>query len=380
MTSKPADIDPVDLARQLVQCESVTPHEGGALDLLENCLSQLGFNCTRLPFAEVDNLYARFGAASPNFCFAGHTDVVPPGNPDDWAVDPFSAAIIDGRMVGRGTADMKAAIASFVSAAQQMIAQGDFKGSISFLITGDEEGPAINGTVKVLEWLADKGETLDMCLVGEPTNPNVLGEMAKIGRRGSLNAIVTVKGTQGHVAYPDRADNPVGRLVKLLSHLPQGAIDDGTAMFQPSNLEVTGLSTTTQTHNVIPADATALLNVRFNVSFTGESLMAFIRSHLDEAGVDYEIAFDLKGDPFETAEGPLTNAIKAGVLAVTGREPEFSTTGGTSDARFIKNYCPVAEFGIAGHAMHGVNESVAVDDISGLRDIYIAILKRVFNP
>ncbi|MCK5574814.1 MAG: succinyl-diaminopimelate desuccinylase, partial [Sphingomonadales bacterium] len=301
MTSKPADIDPVDLARQLVQCESVTPHEGGALDLLENCLSQLGFNCTRLPFAEVDNLYARFGAASPNFCFAGHTDVVPPGNPDDWAVDPFSAAIIDGRMVGRGTADMKAAIASFVSAAQQMIAQGDFKGSISFLITGDEEGPAINGTVKVLEWLADKGETLDMCLVGEPTNPNVLGEMAKIGRRGSLNAIVTVKGTQGHVAYPDRADNPVGRLVKLLSHLPQGAIDDGTNMFQPSNLEVTGLSTTTQTHNVIPADATALLNVRFNVSFTGESLMAFIRSHLDEAGLDYEIEFDLKGDPFETA-------------------------------------------------------------------------------
>ena len=372
-------IDPVDLARQLVQCESVTPHEGGALDLLEGYLSQLGFECTRLPFAEVDNLYARYGTASPNFCFAGHTDVVPPGNPDDWSVDPFSAAIIDGRMVGRGTADMKCAIASFVSAAEHIIAQDDFGGSISFLITGDEEGPAINGTVKVLEWLAAKGETLDMCLVGEPTNPNVMGEMAKIGRRGSLNAILTAKGTQGHVAYPERADNPVGRLTQLLSHLPQGPIDEGTAMFQPSNLEVTGLLTTTMTHNVIPADAKAILNVRFNVSFTGESLMAFIRKHLDSAGVDYAIEFDLKGDPFETPSGPLTDAIKYGVNAVTGREPEFSTTGGTSDARFIKNYCPVAEFGMAGRAMHGVNESVDVADITVLRDIYIAIMKLVFS-
>ena len=376
--------DPLALTQALIRCPSVTPRDAGALDVLEAALAPLGFRCRRLPFSEpgsdaVDNLYARLGDAAPNFCFAGHTDVVPVGDEADWSVPPFAAEVRDGRLYGRGAADMKSAIGAFVAAcARYLAAHGRPAGSISLLITGDEEGPAINGTRKVLQWLAENGEQLDACLVGEPTNPAALGEMIKIGRRGSLTGSLTVRGVQGHTAYPHLADNPVHRMVAMLGALTAQPLDDGSAHFQASTLQVSTVDVGNSATNVIPATATASFNIRFNDHHSGASLERWLRQTLDEVGGDYDLAVRVSGESFLTPPGDLSDRVAGAVQDVLGRAPELSTTGGTSDARFIKDYCPTAEFGLVGQTMHKVDENVAVDDIENLARIYEGVLVRTF--
>jgi len=377
---------PLELARALIRCESVTPADGGALDTLQAALESLGFRCWRLPFSEpgtpdVDNLYARLGEGAPNFCFAGHTDVVPVGDADAWTQPPFAAEVVDGRLQGRGAADMKGAIAAFVAGtARYLEASGSApSGSISLLITGDEEGPSINGTRKVLGWMAENGETLDACIVGEPTNPEALGDMVKIGRRGSLNAKLTVSGTQGHAAYPHLADNPVPRLIAMLHWISTAILDEGTDHFQPSNIEVTSVDVGNPATNVIPAEARALFNIRFNDLHTSDSLINWLREGLDTVGGDYTLSTHVTGEAFLTPPGPFSEMIVESVRDATGRTPELSTTGGTSDARFIKDYCPVAEFGLAGKTMHKVDEGVPVSDLEALAEIYRGILARYFT-
>jgi succinyl-diaminopimelate desuccinylase len=376
-------MDPVALLQELIRCPSVTPEEGGAIALLEKLLSQHGFECYRLKFSDkdtpdVENLYARWGTASPHICFAGHTDVVPPGDLDKWSFDPFSGEVRNGEVCGRGAADMKGPIACFAAAALDCIAQQKPKGSISFLITGDEEGPSVNGTKKVLEWLEKKGEKIDFCLVGEPTSREQLGDMVKIGRRGSLNGVLTVKGVQGHVAYPHLADNPVPKLLKLLSALDALELDGGTAHFQPSNLEITNIDIGNRADNVIPAEARAAFNVRFNDSYTGASLEQKLRQALDAQGIPHEMKTRLSGESFYTPPGKHSDMLSNAIRKVTGREPELSTSGGTSDARFIRNYCPVIEFGITGQTMHKTDERVAVSDVTALTAIYSEVLKSWF--
>ena len=374
---------PLALARALIRCESVTPADGGALDVLQEALQTLGFTCHRLPFEEpgtapVDNLYARRGEGRPNFCFAGHTDVVPTGERTAWSCEPFAAQVEDGVLYGRGASDMKGAIAAFVAAVARLDAARAGAGSISLLITGDEEGPAVNGTRKVLDWLGTQGETLDACLVGEPTNPEELGEMVKIGRRGSLNGTLRVAGRQGHVAYPLLADNPLPRLVALLNALLALTLDAGTEHFQPSRLELTTIDVGNAATNVIPGAATARFNVRFNDRHTGASLERTIRACLDATGAPYELATEVSGEAFLTPPGRLSTIIAEAVAAVTGRTPALSTTGGTSDARFIKDHCPVAEFGLLSRTMHRADECVPVEAIDRLADIYLGILERYF--
>jgi succinyl-diaminopimelate desuccinylase len=378
-------IDPVELAAAMIRCPSVTPADAGALGVLQAALEGLGFTCHRLPFSEpgtadVDNLYARIGNRSPNFCFAGHTDVVPVGDAEAWAVGPFDAVIRDDSLYGRGAADMKGAIACFTAAAARLLkARGDgFDGSISLLITGDEEGPAINGTVKMLGWLADRGETLDACLVGEPTNPERLGEMVKIGRRGTITGRLTVRGTQGHIAYPQRADNPIPRLVNTLAALNGETFDEGTDHFQPSNLEVTTIDVGNTASNVIPSSGRATFNIRFNDLHRGDSLAAWMRKVCTEHAGDHELDIHIGGEAFLTPPGPLSDAIAAAVEQVIGVTPELSTAGGTSDARFIKDHCPVVEFGLAGRTMHQVDERVPVADLHALTDIYAVLLDNYF--
>ena len=383
LASTEALAHPLALARALIRCESVTPADGGALDVLESALQTLGFTCHRLPFEEpgtapVDNLYARWGAGRPNFCFAGHTDVVPTGDRAVWTRKPFAARVEDGVLYGRGASDMKGAIAAFVAAVARFGAAGPGAGSISLLITGDEEGPAINGTRKVLAWLAERGETLDVCLVGEPTNPEELGEMVKIGRRGSLNSTLRVAGRQGHVAYPLLADNPLPRLVALLRALLALRLDEGTDHFQPSRLELTSIDVGNQATNVIPGVATARFNVRFNDRHTGAGLERTVRACLDAVGEPYDLATEVSGEAFLTPPGRLSTIIAESVAAVTGRTPALSTTGGTSDARFIKDYCPVAEFGLLSRTMHRTDECVPVEAVERLADIYVGILERYF--
>ncbi|PCI34000.1 MAG: succinyl-diaminopimelate desuccinylase [Alphaproteobacteria bacterium] len=379
-------LDPVTLTQDLIRCPSVTPADAGALDVLQSALESLGFVCHRLPFSEagaddVDNLYARLGTAAPNFCFAGHTDVVPVGQADQWQADPFAGTIKDGLLYGRGATDMKGGIAAFVSAVSRLIEdKGDFDGSISFLITGDEEGPAVNGTIKMLDWLEQEGEKLDYCLVGEPTNPGKIGDMAKIGRRGSLNSLLTVKGTQGHVAYPDLADNPIPRLVKMLDGLLARRLDDGNAHFQHSNLEIVSIDVGNSASNIIPAEAVARFNIRFNNEQTDAGLQEWIRSVCDGVGGDYELAMKASGDAFLTAPGTLSTLISDAVMKVTGLTVELSTSGGTSDARFIKNHCPVSEFGLVNKTMHKVDECVSLTDLEQLTKIYHEILKAFFTP
>ncbi|MFP6710862.1 MAG: succinyl-diaminopimelate desuccinylase [Rhodospirillales bacterium] len=385
-----ATLNALDLSRALIACPTVTPEnqdsDGQAQNVLQEALEGLGFTCHSKTFSDVNtpdvtNLYARLGSAAPNFCFAGHTDVVPVGDLDAWHVDPFGAEVTDGILYGRGASDMKTSIACFAEATSRFIDRhgSDFGGSISFLITGDEEGPAINGTRKLLEWTKEQGEVLDACLVGEPTNPTTLGEMVKIGRRGSLNGTLTVYGVQGHTAYPHLADNPVHRLVRMLDILISETLDSGSDHFQASTLQVSTIDVGNPATNVIPAKATAVFNIRFNDLHSSATLDKWLREKLDAIVGDYELEVYVSGESFLTPPGDLSDMIVAAVKAATGREPELSTTGGTSDARFIKDYCPVAEFGLIGQTMHKSNECVAVEDMEALTDIYTSLLERFFK-
>ena len=378
-------LDPVELTQALIRCPSVTPAEAGALSLLEELLASLGFACHRLKFshagtADVDNLYARIGKEGPHFCFAGHSDVVPVGNEGAWTVGPFAGTLKEGVLYGRGATDMKGAIGAFAAAASRFLAarDGDFKGSISLLITGDEEGPSINGTKKVLDWLAARGERIDACLVGEPTNAALIGDMIKIGRRGSLNGRLAVHGTQGHTAYPHLADNAAHKIVRLLSTLLTEPLDEGSAHFQPSTLQIASIDVGNPANNVIPGEAVARFNVRFNDRHTPEGLEAEFRRRFDRVSRDYELAIEVSGVAFLTAPGPLSRLVARAVERVTGRTPELSTTGGTSDARFIKDHCPVVEFGLVGRTMHKVDERVATADLEQLARVYEAVLADYF--
>ncbi len=374
-------LDPVALATALIRAPSVTPQAQAALDIVADLLADAGYRVERLTFdtggVPVVNLYARIGTDGPNLCFAGHVDVVPVGDAARWSHGPFSGEIAGGRLFGRGAVDMKGAVAAFLAAA---LRHGQpRKGSLSFLITGDEEGPALDGTVKVVEWLKAKGETLDHCVLGEPTNPAVLGEVFKIGRRGSLSGVVRVQGVQGHVAYPHLADNPVPRLVRLLSGLIAAPLDAGSAFFPPSNLELVSVDVGNTAFNVIPAEATGRFNVRFNDHFSLASLKADIRRRLDAAGEPYDLTFPPgASESFITAPGPFVDLVAGAVEAVTGRRPEASTSGGTSDARFIKDLCPVVEFGLVGQTMHKVDEATSVRDLQDLSTIYGEIITRYF--
>ena len=381
-------IDPIALAQALIRCPSVTPSDAGALDALSRALAPIGFACRSMPFeapgtVRIDNLFAKLSGKQPgrHFSFAGHSDVVPVGKREGWSVDPFAAEIIDGRLYGRGAADMKGAIAAFAGAAARFAAerQGDFAGAISLLITGDEEGPSVNGTKPMLQALAADGEHFDACLVGEPTNPKRLGEMAKIGRRGSWTGHLTVKGVQGHIAYPHLADNPTHRLARMIVALTETPLDPGTDHFEPSTLQVSTIDVGNPATNVIPAEARASFNSRFNDGFTPESLEAEVRRRLDAVGGQYDLRIECSGVSFVTPPGPLSRLVTDAVRAVIGLTPALSTTGGTSDARFIKDYCPVIEFGLIGQTMHKVDENVAIADILQLSNIYEHILESYFN-
>jgi len=395
MTAQPPPpaIEPVALAQALIRRPSVTPADAGALDVLREALESLGFDCHVMTFSEpgtddVTNLYARLGSGAPHFCFAGHTDVVPTGDAANWDRDPFAGDIIDGALFGRGAADMKSAIAAFVGAvAQFRTAHGapsnwPQAGSISLLITGDEEGPAINGTRKVLDWLAARNETIDACVVGEPTNPAELGEMIKIGRRGSLVGTVTVHGVQGHTAYPHLADNPVHRLLNMLQALTADPLDEGSDHFQPSTLQISTIDVGNPATNIIPASAMARFNIRFNDHHTSDSLTAWLHetfsSALGQGSARYDLDIHVSGESFLTPPGPLSDLLISAIEQVTGRTPQLSTTGGTSDARFIKDHCPVAEFGLVGQTMHQANENVACADIETLSEIYRVVLEKYF--
>ncbi|ABS67337.1 succinyl-diaminopimelate desuccinylase [Xanthobacter versatilis] len=360
----------------------MTPHADDALELVAKRLEAAGYRVERLTFetggVPIPNLYARIGTDGPNLCFAGHVDVVPEGDATQWHHAPFAGTVEDGVLHGRGAVDMKGAVAAFLAAA---LAFGrPQRGSLSFLITGDEEGPALDGTVKVVEWLKARGETIDHCVLGEPTNPDALGDAFKVGRRGSLSGILTVKGVQGHVAYPHLADNPIPRLLKLIGDLTAAPLDHGSDFFPPSNLEVVSVDVGNPVFNLIPAQATARFNVRFNDLFSLESLKSEIIRRLDGAGLTYDLAFQTgASQSFLTAPGPFTDLVASAVEEVTGRRPEPSTSGGTSDARFIKDICPVVEFGLVGRTMHKVDEATPVKDIEALTAIYGRIIARYFS-
>jgi succinyl-diaminopimelate desuccinylase len=379
--------DPLPLARDLIRCRSVTPEDGGALAVLEAALTTLGFTCTRLAFAtggpKIENLYARLGTAAPNFCFAGHTDVVPPGDTSAWRHDPFAATVDAGTLFGRGAADMKSAIAAFIAAVARLGDRHRNRGSISLLITGDEEGPAVDGTVRVLEWMKANGEQIDHCIVGEPTAEFQAGDTVKIGRRGSLTGYLTVKGVQGHVGYPDRAKNPIPGLVAALARLTARKLDTGTKDFQPSNLEITTVDVGNPATNVIPAAARATFNIRFNTEQSAEALERWIEGECDAAlkplGLAHEIKFTRGAHPFLTQRGNFTALLERAIAGATGDKPTFSTTGGTSDARFIHHHCPVAEIGLAGTTMHKTDECVRLADLERLTKIYEAILAAYFE-
>ncbi len=373
----------VALARALIACRSVTPADAGAQDVLAEALGGLGFTITRLPFGppgrQTPNLYARIGTGAPHLCFAGHTDVVPPGDAA-WSADPFGATIRDGVLYGRGACDMKGAIACFVAAAGACLADGLPGGSLSLLITGDEEGPATDGTIRVLDWMAANRQIPDFCLVGEPTNPAMLGETIKIGRRGTLNAAIAVDGVQGHVAYPQRADNSVHRLVRLLSALTETSLDDGSDAFQPSSLQVTSIDVGNPATNVIPARASARFNIRFNDCHSGASLTDWLGGMRDRHAPGAMLDIQVGGEPFLTAPGPAIGTLRAAITDITGRVPALDTMGGTSDARFIARHCPVAEFGLVGATMHKADESVPLDDLVALTAIYRTLIERLLTP
>ena len=372
----------VRLTQDLVKCPSVTPAEGGALDLLEQVLTELGFSCTRLPFGEgearIDNLFARIGSGHPHIAFAGHTDVVPTGDVAAWSCDPFAGEVRDGQIYGRGTADMKGGIAAFVAAVKTYLESDKLQGSISLIITGDEEGEARYGTVKMVEWLEETGQQPDFCIVGEPTNPNELGEMIKNGRRGSLSCRLRVEGVQGHVAYPHLANNPVPVLFAMVAPVNSAKLDGGTDYFDPSTAEVTDIELVGGASNVIPQAASAAFNVRFNTEHSVASLQGWLEEHFDRVAsqhkVTYQADFASNASPFITEPGVLTTRMQAAISRLTNKQASLSTTGGTSDARFICKICPVAEFGLVGQTMHKIDEHVAIADIDQLAAIYAEML------
>lgn len=381
MTALPPEIE---LLQQLIRCPSITPAEGGALDLLERRLTKAGFACTRLPFGEgearIDNLVAHWGEGQRHFGFAGHTDVVPPGDHDAWRHDPFGGVIEEGVLYGRGAVDMKGGIAAFIAAALEWIEAGanPADSRISLLITGDEEGDAIHGTRPVLEWLAAEGMMPDAFLLGEPTNPEAIGDTIKHGRRGSLSAELVVKGSQGHAAYPHLADNPMPRLLAMLAPLMATEIDQGNAHFDPSTAAITSIDTGNEARNVIPAATTAKFNIRYNSEHSAASLKAWLSEHFNSVGGDYAVTWFENADPFITEPGALTDIIIDATEAVTGRRPGLSTSGGTSDARFIAAHAPVVEFGLVGQTMHKIDEHTATADLTMLKSIYRGVLDRFF--
>jgi succinyl-diaminopimelate desuccinylase len=385
--SMPAD--PVAIARDLLRCPSVTPEEGGALTVLEKILVGAGFKVARPVFSQagtpdVENFYARIGDASPHLMFAGHTDVVPPGNEALWTHPPFAGEIANATLYGRGAVDMKGGIAACVAATLDHLAAngGKPKGSISFLITGDEESVAVNGTIKLLKWAAERGEKFDHCILAEPSNVDTLGDTIKIGRRGSLNGTLIVHGKQGHVAYPHRADNPIRGLVALIAGLNAQPLDQGSKLFDPSNLEFTSVDVGNRTVNLIPAEARARFNIRFNDLHNQESLKVLLEQRavaIAQGRIRFHFDWEpSNADVFVTQPGPFIDMVSDAVAAVTGRKPELSSSGGTSDARFIKDYCPVVEFGLVGQSMHGVDEHVPVGDLVALTAIFRKILDRYF--
>ena len=384
-------MDVIELTRTLVRCESVTPREAGALQLLEQTLAPLGFTCERMDFTEagtddVANLYARIGSGGKHFCFAGHSDVVPVGDLSSWTIGPFAAELSGGYLFGRGAADMKGAIAAFTDAAARFLSRRgrDFGGSISLLITGDEEGPAINGTVKMLQRLAERGETIDACVVGEPTSSKRFGDMMKIGRRGSMTVDLVVRGVQGHVAYPERLDNAVHRLSAIIEALVREPIDQGSTHFQPTSLQFTTVDVGNPATNIAPGVAKARFNTRFNDLWTSKTLLAHLKERIERANealggngtVEYSV--QVSGESFYTPPGPLSDLVAGAVRDIAGVETELSTTGGTSDARFIRSYCPVLEFGLVGESMHKVDEKSAIADLKMLARVYETVLDRYF--
>lgn len=373
-------IDPITLTQELVRCASVTPADAGAQAILRKTLTPLGFTCHDLPFGNIQNLFARRGTHGPHLCFCGHTDVVPSGDPHLWRFDPFSATIDQGLIYGRGTADMKANIACFVSAISLFLSENPaFTGSLSLLITGDEEAEAIHGTIKVLQQLEEQKQLADVWLVGEPSNPEALGDEIKIGRRGSLSGTLIVEGVQGHVAYPDRADNPLPHLITLLSALDQMVFDQGSDHFPATNLEIVSIDVGNPADNVIPARGSARFNVRFNDQWTAATLTDRIRACLDNTERAYSLTTSSNAESFLTKPGPFTDLVAAAVEKVTGRKPRLSTSGGTSDARFVSRYGPVVECGLINSTIHKVDEYVAIDDLHRLTTIYQQILKLYFQ-
>lgn len=377
-------IDPVELTRALIRRPSVTPEDAGAMDIVQAALTRLGFVCRRLSYEGIENLYARRGTQGPNLCFAGHTDVVPIGDLSAWTHAPFAAVIEDGWLYGRGAADMKSGIAAWIAAVSAVTAEGETGGSLSLLITGDEEGPALHGTKAVVAQLRNEGERIDACVVGEPSSQEVLGDTVKIGRRGSLNSWFTVRGKQGHVAYPDRAANPVPVLLGLMAEMASHRLDDGYPEFQPSNLEITTLDVGNSAPNLIPAEARGRTNIRFNPRQTGVDLMAWIDEVVArrsaESGLPVIVEHMHSGDAFLTERGPFVDMVVGAVRAVTGHQPTLSTTGGTSDARFLRALCPVLELGLSGQTIHQVDERVAIEDIFRLADIYRGVIERFLRP
>ena len=382
-------INELQLAKELIRFPSVTPVDAGVMNFLEKKLKKLGFKTKILEFREKDrkpvkNLYARLGNKSPNYCYAGHLDVVPAGNLKDWTVNPFKPSIKKGYLIGRGANDMKSSIAAFVSAISDFVKNSsDFKGSISLLITGDEEGVAINGTKKVVEYLKKKREKIDFCLVGEPTNPNKLGEMIKIGRRGSMNGRLTITGIQGHVAYPQRANNPSTALVKILQEIKDIKFDQGTKDFQPTNLEITKININNTADNVIPGVAIATFNIRFNNKHSSTSLKNKINKVIKKTSAKnkskYKIKYNVSGEAFLTNPNKTTFMVQNVIKKVTKIKPQLSTTGGTSDARFIRKIAPCLEFGLVGKTMHKIDEAVSLSDLKKLTSIYLNILKNYFK-
>lgn len=376
--------DPVALTADLIRCPSVTPEEGGALDLLQDLLAKAGFTCTRVPRNGIDNLFARWGdkAHAKTFGFNGHTDVVPVGDVADWSVDPFGGAIKDGVLWGRGATDMKSGVAAFVAAAIDFVQTAPPDGAIIIAITGDEEGDGVDGTRALLDWMDTQGEAMSHCLVGEPTCPDRMGDMMKIGRRGSMTAYFTAMGVQGHSAYPHRAKNPVPALARLVDRIASHELDQGTAHFDASTLAVTGFDTGNAANNVIPAKCTAMANIRFNDTHSSASLTDWLQAETDkvvaETGVEITFFTKVSGESFLTPPGLLSDLVSGAVAAETGVTPELSTSGGTSDARYVKDHCPVVEFGLVGKTMHQVDERVEVEQIDQLKAIYARVLRDYF--